>query len=93
MWKLGRSNGRCVEGSSESEKQEDMGGSNDKRGLMEILRTGVLSIYCGSGSALLEVYMHYLTFILTLLPPPPPPANSRLDQACLELAANVLPVS
>lgn len=72
MWKLGRSNGRCVEGSPESEKQEDMGGSNDKRGLMEILRTGVLSIYCGSGSALLEVYMHYLTFILTLLPPPPP---------------------
>lgn len=70
MWKLGRSNGRCVEGSPESEKQEDMGGSNDKRGLMEILRPGVLSIYCGSGSVLLVVYMHYLTFIL--IPPPPP---------------------
>lgn len=75
-----------MEGSPESEKQEDMRSSKNKRGLMEILVTGVLSIY----SALFLVYMHYLTFILILFFPP---ANSRLDQACLELAANVLPVS
>lgn len=77
-----------MEGSPESEKQEDMRSSKDKTGLMEILVTGVLSIY----SAFFLVYTHYLTFILILFPPSPP-ANSRLDQACLELAANVLPVS